>query len=278
MILVADSGSSKTDWVLIGNNKQLTNFNSIGLNPYFTDSKKVSETIKSNISIDYINQIDKVFFYGAGCSNAEKCEIIKTGIQSIIKNAKVSVESDLLGAARALFKNDIGIAVILGTGSNAGFYNGNDISKTFGSFGYILGDEGSGTNLGLNLLKSYLNQEMPKVISEKLENQYKLSKTEILENVYKKPFPNRYLAGFTKFLLENIEDDFIYSLVYNSFLSFLIKQIGKYEKNETASICFTGSVAFYFRDILQKVASHLNYKIDLILEKPIDELIKYHKN
>ncbi|OFX20053.1 MAG: hypothetical protein A2033_01740 [Bacteroidetes bacterium GWA2_31_9] len=278
MYLIVDSGSSKTDWVLIGNNKQLTNFNTIGLNPYFTDSKKVSETIKSNISIDYINQIDKVFFYGAGCSNAEKCEVIKSGIHSIIKNAEISVESDLLGAARALFKNDIGIAVILGTGSNAGFYNGKEISKTFGSFGYILGDEGSGTNLGLNLLKSYLNQEMPKSISEKLEKQYKLSKSEILENVYKKPFPNRYLAGFTKFLLENIEDDFIYSLVYNSFLSFLIKQIGKYDKNETVSIRFTGSIAFYFKDILIKVASHLNYKVDLILEKPIDELVIYHKN
>lgn len=276
MILVADSGSSKTDWVLIDDNKQLNKYNSIGLNPYFTDSAKVSEVIKSILPKEFVNQINNVFFYGAGCANAEKSNIVKSGIQSVLKDAMVYVESDLLGAARALFQNDQGIAVILGTGSNAGFYNGKEISKTFGSFGYILGDEGSGANLGLNLLKSYLNKEMPKNISEKMEKQYKVSKSEILENVYKKSFPNRYLAGFTKFLKENISDDFIYSLVYNSFLSFFINQIGKYEKNESENIRFTGSVAFYFNEISLKVASHLNYKVDLILEKPIDELAKYH--
>ena len=276
MILVADSGSSKTDWVLIDNNKQHTLYNSIGLNPYFTDSAKVAEVVKSILPKEFLHEIDNVFFYGAGCANSEKSDIIKSGIQLVIKDAKVYVESDLLGAARALFKNNKGIAVILGTGSNAGFYNGKNISKTFGSFGYILGDEGSGAYLGLGLLKSYLNHEIPETISQKLELQYKLSKTEILENVYKKPFPNRYLAGFTKFLKENIDDEFIYTLIYNSFLIFFIQQIGKYDKNETGHIRFTGSVAFYFKEILQKVASHLNYKVDVILEKPIDELVKYH--
>lgn len=276
MILVADSGSSKTDWVLIDNDKQLTLFNSIGLNPYFTDSAKVAEVVKSILPKENVNPIENVFFYGAGCANSEKSNIIKSGIQSILKEAKVYVESDLLGAARALFQNNKGIAVILGTGSNAGFYNGKDISKTFGSFGYILGDEGSGAYLGLMLLKSYLNQEMPDSISKKLEIQYKLSKSEILENVYKKPFPNRYLAGFTKFIKENIDDEFMYSLVYSAFLDLFIKQIGKYDKNQNENIRFTGSVAFYFKDVLLKVASHLNYKVDFILEKPINELVKYH--
>ncbi|OFX59650.1 MAG: hypothetical protein A2046_11765 [Bacteroidetes bacterium GWA2_30_7] len=276
MILLADSGSSKTDWVLINNDQQLSYFNTIGLNPYFTDSLKVTESIQSILSFEIINQIDNVFFYGAGCSNSDKSEIIKKGIQSIIKKVEISVKSDLLGAARALFKNEKGIAVILGTGSNAGFYNGKEIIKNVGSFGYILGDEGSGAFLGLSLIKSYLNKELPKNLSEKFEKQYKTSKTEILENVYKKPFPNRYLAGFTKFIKENIDEEFIYSLVYNSFLKFFLNQIEKYEKKEAEKIRFTGSVAHHFQEILLKVSSHLNYKVDLILEKPINELVKYH--
>lgn len=276
MILIADSGSSKTDWILIANDKKISHFNTIGLNPYFTDALNVSHAIQPLISNEKASQIKKVYFYGAGCSNSDKCEIIKSGIQLIIKNADVSIYSDLLGAARALFKSEKGIAVILGTGSNAGYYNGKEISKSFGSFGYILGDEGSGANLGLSLIKSYLNNNLPKNISEKFKNQYKISNAEILENVYKKPNPNKYFASYSVFIKENINDDYIFSLVYNLFLKFFLNQISKYEKNEIEKIRFTGSVSYHFQDILLKVASHLNFKVDLINQKPIIELANYH--
>jgi N-acetylglucosamine kinase-like BadF-type ATPase len=276
MILIADSGSTKTDWAIIDDKGEILKFKSEGLNPYFTSDSSISQIIeKTFLDFDNKNEVSEIHFYGAGCNSKEKNSIIKTALKNTFKAKKINVESDILGAAKSLFQNSSGIAVILGTGSSSCEYDGGAIIKNIGSFGYILGDEGSGSNIGKNFISAYLNNEIPEKIKQKFDADYRLSVSEIIENVYRKPNPNRFLASFTKFVNDYIEDETLEMLVSECFYDLFTRKLTKYELNKN-KIAFIGSVAYYFSDLLKEVAEEFDAEILKIEKSPMNGLIEFH--
>ena len=282
MILIADSGSTKTDWRLIEGKKNIHQFSTIGFSPYFQDSDTIAEEIKGNLlpgikalSLDEQDEME-IYFYGTGCSSEEKCEVVHRAIRQNFPNSIIEVEHDLLGAARALCGENEGIAAILGTGSNSCYYDGNKIIENIASLGFILGDEGSGAYMGKVFIQDYLNKEQPLSISERFYERFKLSKEDILNAVYKKPLPNKFLASFTKFIFQNKNEQYIINLVIDCFDKFFIKHICKYTNYKEVKMSCVGSVGYYFSDTLHAVASNRNVLIDKIIESPIASLTLYH--
>ncbi len=275
MILIADSGSTKTDWGLIDDKHEVNKFQTAGLNPFFVDRLQIEKIIKETFDTKN-TKVEKIYFYGAGCASLNNCNIIKESITSVFNNAAVFVFTDLLGAARALFGNEKGIVAILGTGSNTAFYDGNKIVKNISSLGYIMGDEGSGAYLGKMFIADFLNEEIPSNLSSKFIEEYRLTKEKIIETIYSKPFPNRFLASFTKFLFKNIKEKYVIDLLEDNFNQFLDKTICKYDLYDKLIIRFVGSIAYYFEKELKSVALKRNIKIDKIIQNPIESLVNYH--
>lgn len=284
MILIADSGSTKTDWRLIDSQRNIFQFSTIGFNPYFQDVEAISDELRLNllpkiklVSLEEINSGDTIIhFYGAGCSCDEKCDIVKTAILQVFPEAMVEVEHDLLAAARALCGKNKGIAAIMGTGSNSCYYNGERIEESVASLGYILGDEGSGAYIGKRFIQDYLNNDMPKNISKDFFETYKLSKDYIFEAIYKKPMPSKFLASFSKFIYQNQNDTYVHKLIINSFDQFFDKHICKYSNYQQVKMSCVGSVAYYYRNKLRSVADSKGVTIDKIIESPISGLTLYH--
>ncbi len=276
MILIADSGATKTDWRVIYSRDDIRSFQTIGFNPFFIDSLHIRNELEREL-VPFIDSGQKeVFFYGAGCSAVEQCIIIEDGLKPIFPDARIKVESDLLGAARALCGHQEGIACILGTGSNSCFFDGKKITENVPSLGYLLGDEGSGAYIGKVLIKEILSLSAPSDIREMFANKYNYNKVDILTHLYKHEFPNRFLASFTNFVSENISHPFMQTLVHDAFCIFFDTQVLKYQRYKEVSIYFTGSVAFYFADILKNVAKERGIEIKNIVQSPIAGLIEYH--
>lgn len=273
MILIAESGSTKTDWKLISNSKVIETFHTKGLNPYFVNIDQISIEIGHALTF---NSVAEIYFYGAGCSTEEQKEIIIKGIKNIFPQSKVFVDSDMIAAARALFGKQGGIAAIIGTGSNSCVYDGEKIISNTNSLGYILGDEGSGAHLGKQLMKAYLDREMPDKLHKSFEDEYQLTKDQILHSLYKQPEPNRYLASFAPFLEKHIDDEFAYNMVYRSFEEFCDKHICKYDNYKQFDLRCTGSIAYHYQDILMKVTDSKGIKLKEILKSPLDKLVGYH--
>lgn len=279
MILIADSGSTKTDWRLIDENRNIKQFSTLGFNPFFQSEKDISLELKQNLLPHLGLREDdflEIHFYGAGCSSDQKCEIVKEGLSSVFKKSKIKVEHDLLAAARALCGQQRGIAAILGTGSNSCYYNGEEITEHIPSLGFILGDEGSGAHLGKKLIAAYLYNEMPLELAKRFNSRFNLSKDDILDAIYKKTLPSRYLASFSKFILQNIKEQFLVDLVTDSFSSFFDHHICKYEKHKVEKFNCVGSVGFYFSNILRGVAAEKGVNVGKIIETPIAGLTLYH--
>ena len=273
MILIADSGSTKTDWRIIENKTVVGQYSTIGLNPFFVDSKTVALCLQN---FDHKEEVKSVFFYGAGCVNDEKRDIIRYGIASVFINAEVFIDDDLTGAACAMFKNEKGVIAILGTGMSIAFYNGKVLTDRGVSLGYILGDEGSGTCLGKELLRTYLYGEMPKEIEKAFDIKYKTNKDEILNSVYKQLFPNKYIADYSKFLNEHINNKFIEKIVLRCFNKFFEQHVLKIKDSKLYPVRLIGSIAFNFEKQLKKVAKEHMINIDLIIQSPIEELQEFH--
>ena len=276
MILIADSGSTKTHWCFINKGEVLQEIYTDGINPFYQTEMEIIALLDSQlISRLPENTVEQIFFYGAGCSFPEKKLLVSQALVRFFGNAMIEIQSDLLGAARSLFQHEKGIACILGTGSNSCFYNGNEIVQNISPLGYILGDEGSGAVLGKLLLADYLKNQLPQKINEKLFVQYNFKPAEILDKVYKQPFPNRFLASFVPFLAENIHETAIFNIVYESFDAFLTRNILQYDLTDL-KIGFVGSVAYYFSQTLEIVASEHNLLIEQIIKVPMTGLIQYH--
>lgn len=281
MLLIADSGSTKTDWRLIDNNGQSRQFHTIGFNPFFQDSTMIANELKENLlpAISGILQNKEelhIYFYGAGCSSAEKRDIVKTALQHVFPKAGVYVEHDLLAAARALCGDKEGIAAIMGTGSNSCYYNGKEIVSNVASLGFILGDEGSGAYIGKHFIQDYLNQDLPKKIESTFRETYRLGKEEILDAVYRQSMPSRFLASFSKFINEHRNEQYFIGLVDHNFEQFFTKHICKYDNHREVKLSCVGSVAYHYRDTLLDVAARKGVKIDKIIESPITDLANYH--
>ena len=277
MILIADSGSTKTAWRIIDQFNHIHQAGTQGFNPYFQDTSTISDNLKKEL-IPFLpdEQVDKIYFYGAGCSNIEKVKVIEKALLNVFPIAQVEVEHDLLAAARALCGSKPGIAAILGTGSNSCLYDGKNIVENVASLGYILGDEGSGAHLGKTFIQAYLNKELPAKLSENFYNRYKLTKDEVLEAIYKQPLPNRFLASFAKFIYQNINEPAINEMLVQCFEEFFDKHICKYKNDDSLKLSIVGSVGFYFSNIIRRVAQDKGIEIETILESPIAGLTLYH--
>ena len=277
MILIIDSGSFKADWALVSSDKT-NQFQTIGLNPYFITKSTVHKEIQHIKTLtESTDQVDQLFFYGAGCNSQGNNKIVQDIMASIFTNARVYVFSDLLGAARALFQQEAGITCILGTGSNCCVFNGEEITEKRPSLGYILGDEGSGTYMGKILLKQFLYAKLPEKLEKKLSHTYQLTQENILDALYKAPFPNRYLAKFTTFLNEHRENQAIDKIIYQSIDDFFVQHILNLTTKNQQNIRFTGSIAWHFRDYISLISKKYQLTVDHIIQSPVKGLIQYHK-
>jgi len=281
MLLIADAGSTKTQWCFVNDEKKLVFITTQGINPYFQGEEEIIQILKTELLPSLNSGLSKlqIFFYGAGCGSVEKNNVMKTSLSTVFSAIYyVEINNDLLGAARALCGKEKGIAAILGTGSNTCYYDGQKITKhpESSGLGYILGDEGSGAHIGKTFIQAYLNKELSITIAEKFYQIFKLKKNDILNAVYKKSMPNRFLASFSKFVNENIADESLTALVTDCFNQFFDKHICKYSEHKNVPLNCVGSVACNYQDILQKVAYNKGVTIGRILKSPIDALTHYH--
>jgi N-acetylglucosamine kinase-like BadF-type ATPase len=276
MILIIDSGSFKADWILLTQSSSIQ-LQTQGLNPYFIDFENTKNELKK-ISEIQINkkEIKQIFFYGAGCSSYENTTIIYKILQWLFPVAKIKIETDLAGAAKALFKKDKGIACILGTGSNCCFYDGANIVKQTPSLGYILGDEGSGAYMGKMLIKKYLHNQLGEDLKTQLEKDYKLNQKKILKAIYQEGFPNRYLANFSEFIYKYKQKKDIQNIINQSLDKFFNLHVSKLTEH-TRKVGFVGSIAWIFKDNILTIAENYGLHIDEIIQSPIINLTKIHE-
>ena len=277
MILIADSGSTKVDWKVVDNGKVVKRATTKGINPFFQTEEEISNEIETTLILQLDNQeFSNVYFYGAGCT-FDKVDVVKRAIRKNISvRNDIEVNTDMLAAARGLCGYTSGIACILGTGSNSCYYNGRMIEDNISPLGFILGDEGSGASLGKLFLGDLLKNQMTLGLKEKFLTRYNLTTSEIVDRVYRKPFPNRFLAQFTPFLLENLGDPYIHSMVMSSFISFLRKNVMQYYNYVMLPIHFVGSVAYHFQNPLRDALMIMDMKPGKIIQSPMEGLIKFH--
>ena len=279
MILIADSGSTKTSWCVVENGSPLQQIQTSGLNPFFQSAEEIRSRLKEELfpqlEIDK-SKIHTVYFYGAGCA-FDKVEIIKGVIEGLMHVTGGEANTDLLAAARGVCGRQAGIVCILGTGSNSCFYNGKKIVQNVSPLGYILGDEGGGAVLGKLLIGDLLKGMMTEELKDRFLQQYDLTPALIIDRVYRQPFPNRFLASFSPFLAENIHEPAIHKLILNSFISFITRNVMKYDY-ATWPVHFTGSIAYYYKDILKEAASLTGIRIGHIEQSPLQGLVAFHSS
>ena len=275
--LIADSGSTKTEWCLIGNGKNRKAITQ-GLSPYFLSGEQIREIIAKELPASFRSSAPaEIFFYGTGCSNPENAKIVKKAISAVFKNTKIHVDHDLMGAAKALCGNEKGVACILGTGSNSCYYNGKKIVKNSPGLGYVLGDEGSGAYLGKKVIQYFLYKTFEPDLMDRFNIKFNVTAQEILEAVYKKPLPNRYLSQYVPFLIENRGNFMVENIIEDGFNDFFFNHIYKYRESWTMPINFVGSVAFGFKDVLKDMCSSYELQLGKVLKNPMDGLIKFHQ-
>lgn len=275
MILVADSGSSKTDWMAYSPEKTYS-FNTQGINPYFANAQDVFRILSKHKEMATIaDQVKEVYFFGAGCLNPDKHEIVSNGLSSFFKNAFISVDHDLMGSAYATCGDKKGLACILGTGSNIAYYDGETVYSGNHGLGYILGDEGSGTYFGKKMLISYLHKTMPADLREAFDEEFKITKDIVVENIYQKPFPNSYLATFSRFMIHHKQHPFIQKTLKDGFQEFIDTNVKDYKNYKTLECNFVGSISYYYQDELRAVFAENNLKIGKTLQKPIEGIFEY---
>lgn len=276
--LIADSGSTKTEWCLL-NGKSKKTFYTQGLSPYFLSAEQIEYIIKEELKPKLKKtEPAEIYFYGTGCSNADNVKQVNKAIQMVFNDAKIQVDHDLMGSARALCGHEKGIACILGTGSNSCYYNGKKITKNSPGLGYVLGDEGSGAYLGRKVIQYFLYKTFDEDLMDRFNAKYNTSSDEILTAVYKNPLPNRYLASFAAFLVENRGHYMVENIIEDSFNDFFFNHIYKYRESWTMPINFTGSVAYGFRDVLKELCNSYELKLGKVIKKPMDGLVKFHQD
>jgi N-acetylglucosamine kinase-like BadF-type ATPase len=277
MILIADSGSTKCDWLLVDKDESFYHFNTIGFNPYFHDQLFISSVLNQHKELSESSPyIKNIFFYGAGCSSGELNVVVNEALKSVFINAHVHVEHDMVAAAYATYSGQPCISCILGTGSNSCFFDGNEVSEKLPALGYILGDEGSGSYYGKKLLTMFLYNQLPEHLARELKKEYYLSKDVIVENVYMKPHANVYLASFMKFLSQHKNDNFVREMVYEGMFHFLRNHVCCFYQYKEVPVHFVGSVAWHFQDVLYQAAEDIGIRVGKIVRKPIENLAKYH--
>jgi len=276
MILIADSGSTKTDWILI-NEKDYQIIKTIGYNPYHISTDEIISSIEFEL-IAHIEKekITKIYFYGAGCATDPKKLIIRNALNHHFPSAEIEIEHDLLAAARALLGKKKGFAAILGTGTNTCLYDGYDIIENKISLGYLLGDEGSGAHIGKEILKAYCRDLMPLELKMDFEKEFDKNPEIILSEIYSVALPNRYMASFCTFAGKHQNHKFIQELVKKCFTDFFENIVCFYPDYKEYTLNVIGSVAYIYKEMLVEIAQNFDMKIGDIIKSPVEGLINYH--
>ncbi len=280
MILVVDSGSTKTDWIAL-NDKGVEIFSTqtLGLNPQMLSNEILNERIKNNFDI-YKNRklVNKLFFYGAGCGVDSTQERILKVFKSIFINSEFDIKEDTYAAVYSAV--DIGtpsIVNIIGTGSNCSYYDGKDVIQRVQSLGYVLMDYASGNYYGKYLIRAYYFNKMPEYLREQFAKNYDLSPNTIKNKLYREENPNTYLAGFAKFLIDNKSNEYFKEIIFKGLERFIDYQILQYDDFSKVDIHYVGSIAYYLKDEITKIGKKYNLRTGRFIQRPITGLVDYHK-
>jgi glucosamine kinase len=274
--LIADCGATKAEWCLLNDGKKKTIITQ-GISPYFLSTQQITDIILKELKLKLKNAgVNEIYYYGTGCANQENAKSVKKALRNVFPSAKSEVTHDLMAAARALCGRKKGIVCILGTGSNSCYYDGKKIVKNSPGLGYVLGDEGSGAYLGKKVIQYYLYETFDKELRARFDAAYTTNASEILENVYKKPLPNKYLAGFCRFLAENRGHYMIENIIEDGVNDFFFTHLCKYRETPALPVSFAGGVAFGFQDVLQQLCNSYEIKLGKVMKNPMEGLIEYH--
>ncbi|MBX2887664.1 MAG: N-acetylglucosamine kinase [Ferruginibacter sp.] len=275
-IIIADSGSTQTTWAVVSKNKKRV-FQTQGLSPYFLSEQQTIFILKNELLPQMKRLLpDTLYFYGTGCGNAENVKMLTKCFKAVFKGIKIYIKTDILGAARAVCGDKKGVVCILGTGSSVCYYNGKAITHARPGLGFILGDEGSGSYLGKKVLQYYLNDTFEPDLMDRFRMKYPADKMDILNAVYRGAFPNRYLASFTPFLVENRGHFMVENIIEDGLNDFFFNHICKLFESWKTPIHFVGSVAFGFKDVIKDLCLAYEFEMGNMAKSPIDGLIKYH--
>jgi N-acetylglucosamine kinase-like BadF-type ATPase len=273
MILVADSGSSKTDWILTSKNNDTIRFSTSGINPFFLTEKEIVKIFYNTKEIQpYFKGVKEIYFFGAGCSSPDRREVVSNALSVVFKNAYINIDQDSIGALYATCGNKEGLCCILGTGSNISYFDGFKVHTGKHGLGFILGDEGSGSYFGKQLITDFLYGIMPLDVRKKFYQTYKVNKETVIQNVYQKPGANKYLAGFARFLSTVQDHPYTLNLLRTGFKKYIETNILSYPNYRTFPCHFVGSIAFYFQDILKLACKEHHVIMGKVLKQPIEEL------
>lgn len=274
--LIADSGATKAEWVLVNNGKKKTLFTQ-GISPYFLNTEQIAALVQNELAKKLKNIIvEEVDYYGTGCSSPENAISVKKALKKVFPEATVQVQTDLMAAARSVCGHEKGIACILGTGSNSCYYNGKKIVKNSPGIGYVLGDEGSGAYLGRKVIQYYLYNTFDEDLRSRFDARFVTNAVEILDNVYKKPLPNRYMATFAMFLAENRGHYMIENILEDGLNDFFFQHLCKYAEVWKYPVSFVGSVAYGFKDVIKELCSSYEFELGTIFKNPMEGLVNYH--
>ena len=278
MILIADSGASKTDWRIMYPDRKIEQAQTLGFNPYYQEMEQFESEVREVLLPQLKIEINKIFYYGAGCSSEKNRKNIRGVLANFFPDAHIEVWHDLLAAARALCGKEEGIACILGTGANSCYFDGEKIADNVTSLGYVLGDEGSGSYLGKRIVADYLRKDLPEKLWDQFKKRFPFEREEILDRVYNQEMPGRFLGSFSHFIFQHLKEPYCYNLVYQGFDEFVEKNITKYARHKELKVHFTGSVAFYFSNVLRQVLTDKGLVVRNIIESPIAGLTLFHES
>lgn len=280
MKLFADSGSTKCDWMLVDENyEQVNRLKTIGFNPYFLRSSLIENILRRDPQfVQIAPTVTEVFFYGAGCSSSYYQNIVHASLQVVFPNAEIKVDHDLTACAFACYDGKPSICAILGTGSNSCYFDGETLTNGHPSMGFIIGDEGSGNYFGKKLLKKYFYKQLPQDLHDAFEKKYKLSHLEMTRNVYEGDHSNVYLAGFMEFISEHRTHPFFKPMLRKGFKKFVVNHVKKFPQYGSVETHFVGSIAHYFKGILQEVCEKEGVILGRVVRKPVEGLVQFHKN
>lgn len=278
MVAIVDSGSTKSDWVILDDFKKVfLKTETIGFNPNFINRELIVPEIEKNSSLILVrNSITKIFFYGSGCGVKKNCETIEEELKKVFTKAEVVVREDLVAAAYAAYSGKPAVVCILGTGSNSCYFDGKDIKIELPSLGFLMGDEGSGSAIGKQLVRRYFMKKLPVDLHTEFEQNYGLKIEDALKNMYHSSRPNAWLADFNKFVIERKDHPYFKDMVYEEMKNFFEYQVIPYKQSKDAEINFIGSIAYYYEDTLRSVAEEFHLNVGHVVQKPIESLVDYH--
>lgn len=277
MYFIVESGSTKSDWVLLESKSKKNIYSTIGFNPYFHSSTQIENEIRKNVALTEIAPFIKgIYFYGAGCSSEHLNKIVSTGLRSVFNDAEIIVDHDLLACAYATYTGKPVISCILGTGSNSCYFDGKNLKEKVPALGYILGDEGSGSYFGKQLIANYLYHRLPKELSNDFYATYHLEKDVLIDRIYKQPNANVFIASFMPFIAKHKDHEYIQQMVREGFKKFMDIHVCCFENYKEVEVNFVGSISEIFEKQLQEAASVFGINIGRIIRRPVDSLVQYH--